>query len=193
MSSDGFIDIIQKLIDRIDQLQSRLINCETTLNILSNNLGHDPLNLAQNLPKNRSELLQIINNSLVEREKKMFDRVNLLPEIQDLVKAGIIICGPPGKEGPQGRIGPIGPPGQRGLPGQQGAPGPDGHPGRNGLDGLNGINGQNGTDGLMGAKGIPGEQGPRGKKGPVGGINWSDIEPNVKKLVNDYLHELLKI
>lgn len=176
------------MIDRIDQLQNRLIDCESTINILNKNLGRDI-----SLPQNKSELVQIINQAQAEREKSVFDRIKLLPEIQDLVKAGIVICGPPGKEGPQGRIGPSGPPGQRGLPGVEGHMGRDGYPGQDGRDGLNGMDGKNGIDGLFGRKGLPGDQGPRGKKGPTGAVDWADIEPQVKKLVNDYLKELLNV
>jgi uncharacterized protein YdcH (DUF465 family) len=154
-------ELIQRLINKIDNLQDRLAECESNLKKMQDDQN-------TNLPRNQLELSNLIDRTITEKEQSVFNRIKLLPEIQDLIKAGIIICGPPGKEGPPGKIGPPGPPGQRGLEGLPGKIGPDGRPGKDGKNGLDGRDGFHGIDGLMGPPGIPGPQGPRGKKGPTG-------------------------
>lgn len=188
MDTQQLVAIIQKLINKVDHLQERLNESESNYQILLQKTQK-----VNDLPKNQAELINLIDKAHTEREKSVFNRVKLLPEIQNLIKAGIIICGPPGKEGPPGKVGPPGPPGPQGLPGKIGPIGPTGQPGEDGRDGMDGVDGQNGRDGLPGQKGPTGDPGPRGKKGPTGAIDWDAIEPRVKQLVNDYIKELLNI
>jgi hypothetical protein len=177
-------DLMQKLINKIDHFHDRLSECESNLKKIQEN-GNN------NLPKNVPELTSLIDNIIIKKEQASFNNIKLLPEIQDLIKAGILLCGPPGKEGPQGKMGPSGPPGPRGLEGSPGKQGLDGNPGKDGKDGRDGIDGQDGKNGLRGEQGPDGLQGPRGKKGPEGTIDWNVIEPRIKVLVDQYVKEFM--
>uniref|UniRef100_A0A6C0E9B0 Collagen-like protein n=1 Tax=viral metagenome TaxID=1070528 RepID=A0A6C0E9B0_9ZZZZ len=174
------IELIQKLINKVDHLHDRLLECES-------NFKNIQESSKTNLPKDRLELEHLIDNIIIEKEQSTFNKIKLLPEIQDLIKAGILICGPPGKEGPPGKIGPPGPAGPRGLEGPPGKMGPEGKPGQDGRDGRNGKDGIDGRDGLTGEQGPQGLQGPRGKKGPSGEIEWDQIEIKIKKMVEEIL------
>lgn len=187
---NGNIDL-DLILSKISYLEKKVIDCEASLNVYQ-----DIFKSLLKMPQNRDELKKIILDVVVEREKSYFDNNgNKLPkEIRELIEMGVLLTGPPGKEGSIGKEGPPGKPGVQGLPGIIGNQGP---PGRNGIDGRDGINGIDGRDGLNGERGPPGMEGlpgPRGKKGPDGdkgesGFNVELIKPEIEKIVKGLFNE----
>ena len=172
-----------EVFKKISYLEERLLECESNLKI-----HQHMLKKLYELPAGRNELIKLINNIIVEREEDYFNQYkNKIPsELIELIQAGIVITGPPGKEGPQGPEGIQGKPGPTGLPGPIG---PQGHTGLNGIDGrdgLNGLDGRNGLDGEKGEQGDIGPIGPRGKKGPDGFNN------NFEELVTPIIMKVIK-
>jgi hypothetical protein len=185
---------MDNIIEKINNLENRLYECEVNLKIYG-----DILKTLSTLPRTRDDLKNTILMVLSERENKYFQENKIPNEIRELIQAGVLLTGPPGQEGPPGKEGPQGKPGVMGLPGPQGKEGPVGKKGVDGRDGLNGIDGINGIDGLKGKQGDPGPIGPRGRKGPTGDVKIpfesieSQIEELIKKILNDKLQMELMI
>lgn len=184
--NDIFVDIdINNLLLRVEYLENKLIECSASIK-----LYQDFFNKISELPIKNNQLKDYILSIIVEREQKYFENVKIPPEIKELIQAGIIITGPPGKEGPPGPEGIIGKHGVMGLQGPQGKEGKPGKDGNNGLDGLNGIDGINGIDGEQGPEGFPGPVGPRGKKGPegdIGKLDFESIKPEIENLIREII------
>ena len=163
-------------------LENRVLECEANLKIYGGILKS-----FLDLPRSKEELTNIILRVITDREQQYYESQNLPKEIRDLIECGIVITGPPGKEGPVGPEGPRGKPGQMGIQGpvdKEGLPGKNGKDGKDGLDGINGLNGINGE---KGPKGEPGPMGPRGRKGPDGEINVDEIEQKIRKVLAEML------
>jgi hypothetical protein len=180
---------MDQLLQKINNLENRLSECEVTLKFYN-----DIIKSLSELPKTRIELKNIILNVLNEREKVYFENNKIPSEIKELIQAGILITGPPGHEGPPGKEGIQGKPGVMGLPGIQGKEGKMGKKGIDGRDGTNGIDGIDGKNGDKGPSGDRGPIGPRGRKGPNGDVNVpfenieNQIEEMIIKILNNKMH-----
>ncbi len=168
-------DKINYLENKINYLENKLIECQSGLNTCT-----VLIKKILELPLSKEELKKFILDIIIDRESSYFNenKQKIPNELKELIQSGIVITGPPGKEGSIGKEGPTGKPGPMGLPGPQGE---KGQPGEKGQDGRDGINGIDGINGMNGEKGPPGEQGPigpRGKKGPDGEleINKTELE-----------------
>ena len=186
INNDIFVDVdINNLLLRVEYLENKLIESNCAIKMYQ-----EFFNNISKLPIKNDELKNFILSIIVEREKSYFVNAKIPDEIKELIQAGIIITGPPGKDGPPGIEGIKGPPGIRGLPGPQGSEGKQGKNGIDGMDGMNGIDGLNGIDGSQGPPGDIGPGGPRGKKGPEGDIGKVDFR-SIKSEIEDLIREIL--
>jgi len=172
---------------KIEFLENKILECQSILKI-----HQDILSRLSELPNTKDDLKKIINNVIVERENQYFEqqKSKIPNELKELIQSGIIITGPPGKEGPIGKEGPPGKPGVQGIQGPIGIQGLPGLKGLDGRNGINGIDGINGLDGSPGAVGPMGPIGPRGKKGPS--MDLEELEEKIMKKIMDNI-QIMKI
>jgi hypothetical protein len=177
-------DKIKYLENKINYLENKLIECQSSLNMYS-----ELIKKILQLPLSKEELKKYILDIIIDRESYYFNqnKQKIPNELKELIQSGIVITGPPGKEGSIGKEGPSGKPGPMGLPGPQGEKGQPGEKGKDGRDGINGFDVINGINGEKGPDGEQGPIGPRGKKGPDGELQINNIE--LEKIIDTMLEK----